>query len=95
MVWLESLMVIIIIEFTVPFKPRVTKSHEYKMAKYKDLYSHVHMHRYEANFCMLEVGAKRFSTQSLWALASRLRLGPRTKDHYVCSTCKAAETASI
>ena len=41
-VWSESLMVIIIIELTVPFEPQNTENHEHKMIKYKDLHDHTY-----------------------------------------------------
>ena len=46
MVWSESLMVIIVIELTMPFEPQITESHECKMAKYEDLCGHICIHRY-------------------------------------------------
>ena len=49
MVWSESLMVIIIIELTVPFGLQIIKSYEYKVAKYEDLCGHnICTHRHEA-----------------------------------------------
>ena len=79
MVCSESLMVIIIIELKVPFEPWITESHEYKMAKYEDLCGHICTHRYEAQLYAVVVGARGFPTQSLWALAGRPGLGPRTR----------------
>ena len=57
-VWSESLMVIIIIELTVPFESQITESHEYKMAKYENLCGHICTHRHEANLYAVEVGAR-------------------------------------
>ena len=62
MVWSESLMVIIIIELTVPFEPQITESHEYKIAQYENLCGHICTHRKEAKLYAVEVGARGFPT---------------------------------
>ena len=41
MVLSECLRVIIIIGLIVPFDPQINESHEYKIAKYKDLCGHI------------------------------------------------------
>ena len=61
------------------------------MAKYKDLCGHVCIHRYEAQLYVVKVGERGFPIQSLWALAGRLWLGPRTRDSYVHDMYEAAE----
>ena len=57
----ESLMVIIIIELTVPFEPQITESHKYKMREYEDLCGHISTHKYQSQLYAMQGS----STQSL------------------------------
>ena len=86
---------IVIKELTVPFEGQITKIREYKMAKYENLCGPICTHMYDVQLYAVEVGARGFPTQSLWALAGRLGLGPRTRDCYVNSMCNAIETSSM
>ena len=82
-------------ELTVLFEFWIADSNEYKVAKYEDLCGQICMHMYEDQLYAVEVGARGFPTQSLWALEGRLGLGPRTGDQYVHGMSEATGCLNV
>jgi len=90
----EKSKTVILVELTVPYESNMSESHEYKMAKYEDLVSHLHRKGYKAHLFAVEVGARGFAGTSVYNLLKRLGLSSQRRAWYLKQVAEAAEKAS-
>ena len=85
---------VIIVELTVPYESNMSRSHEFKTAKYEELASHVHRKGYKTHLIAVEVGARGFAGSAMYSLFKRLGLSNRRCTWYIKQVSEAAERAS-